>query len=211
MKSRSLESVVLADCLAELAGVFGAPLEEADVVALVAAGRFEMLSVLADDPRHAVDLRGAMAALIAAGMPAAATSRLNAVYCRLFLGLAGDPATLPYESAHRGDGRLFQAPAGEIADLLAERGLGAAIGVSEPADHLAIELALLEQLIRLESSVVGVDEHDTIAALIARLAAWTPDFAEAVARADTTGFYAALARVLVRLLGEIAPRYASAA
>jgi TorA-specific chaperone len=211
MTVRSLDPVALADCFAELAGVFGAPLEAADIAGLIENGGFEALGVLAADPRHAVDLNAAIAALKAAGTAETATGRLNAVYCRLFLGVGGNAATLPIESAHRGNGRLFQEPVAEIADLLTTHGLRPAAGFSEPPDHLAIELALLEQLIRLESSIVGIDERSTIAALRTRLAGWTPDFAAAVGSADATGFYAALARVLVRLLDDVAPRYASAA
>lgn len=211
MKHRFLDPVTLADCFAELAGVFGAPLEEADIAGLLENGRFEALSALADDARHAVDMRAALAALLAAGSPEAATSRLNATYCRLFLGLSGETATLPFESAHRGDGRLFQEPVAEVAEMLAAHGLCPAAGFVDAPDHLAIELALLEQLIRLEGSVVGADEHAAIAALRDRLAGWAPSFAEAVTHADPTGFYAALARVLVRLLEDVAPRYASAA
>lgn len=201
----------LADCLAELAGVFGAPLDAADIAAIVANGRFEALSALAGDPRHAADLASAITALSVAGDGAAATAALNAAYCRLFLGLGPEPASIPIESAHHGSGRLFQQPVADIAALLAERGLSIAAGCGEPADHLSIQLALLEQLIRLQENVVGSDERDNIDALRRRLLTWTPHFAAAVGRADPSGFYAALARVLVRLLDDAAPRHASAA
>lgn len=211
MKPKSYDPLVLADCLAELATVFGVPLDEAEARALGERGRFDALQALSGDPHHAVDLRAAIAALKAAGSAPEATSRLNGVFCRLFLGLGGDAATLPIESAHRGDGRLFQEPVDAMAALLAAHDLVPAADFVEPLDHLTVELSLLEQLIRAEASLVGIDERTSIEALRRRLAEWTPGFAEAVGRADPTGFYAALARVLVRLVNDIAPDLATAA
>lgn len=211
MKSRTIAPVQLADCLSELARLFGAPLEEAEIAALCAAGQFDALRVLAVDPHHALDLRGAIAALKVAGGPATATSLLNTVFCRLFLGLGGASSALPIESAHRGDGRLFQEPASIMTEMLVAHDLMPADGFAEPPDHLSIELSLLEQLIRLEASLVDVDEHAAVSALRRRLVEWTPSFAAAVAENDPTGFYAALARVLVRLLADTPSERASAA
>jgi TorA-specific chaperone len=211
MNSGRYDPATLADCFAELAAVFGAPLEPTDVGRLRETGRFDALAALAADPRHAADLAAALAALRTADTIETATSRLNAAFCTLFLGLGGNAATQPIESAHRGDGRLFQEPVEVMNDLLAAHGLRPAEGFVEPADHLSLELALLEQLIRLEVCLVDVDEHATIRALRLRLADWTPEFADEVGRADPSGFYAPLARVLVRLLDDAEPQFASAA
>lgn len=211
MKPKFSSPVDLADCFAELARLFGAPLEAREIAALVAAGRFDALHLLSVDARHAIDLRAALAVLMAVGDAEVAASRLNAVFCRLFLGLGPNPATQPIESAHRGDGRLFQEPASEMTALLVAHDLRPAEGFSEPPDHLSVELALLEQLIRLEASLVDVDEHADIEALGRRLASWTPDFAAALTENDPTGFYAALARILVRLVEDLTPRRATAA
>lgn len=211
MPHPELSAAVYADCLAELAGVFGAPLEASDITGLIGADGFEALSALRADPRHATDLDAALAILRAAGDGVTATSALNAAYCRLFLGLGPEPASIPIESAHHGSGRLFQQPVADIAALLTAHGLTVAQGCGEPADHLSVQLALMEQLIRLQENVVGSDARATIAALRQRLLTWTPNFAAAVGRADPTGFYAALARVLVRLLEDAEARYASAA
>lgn len=211
MKPHPLDPLDRADCYAELARLFGAPLEEAEVAALIANGRFDALRSLTHDPQHAVDLRGALAAVKAAGDVAAATSRLNAAFCRLFLGLGPHSTTLPIESAHRGDGRLFQEPAAAMSEMLVAHDLSPAEGFAEPPDHLSVELSLLEQFIRLEASLVEVDEHEATATLHRRLADWTPSLAEALTEHDPTGFYAALARILVRLLDADAPGFASAA
>ena len=202
MKFRSADPFQLADCLVELARLFGAPLEQADIAALFENGRFDALQALAGDPRHAVDLRSAIAAVKSAGDPAAATSRLNSIFCRLFLGLGPTPATLPIESAHRAGGRLFQEPAEIMSKMLATHGLCLTEGFAEPPDHLAVELSLLEQFIRLEASLVDIDKRVAISALHGRLVEWTPEFAEAVAEHDPSGFYAALAHILVRLLDD---------
>ncbi len=211
MKPKSIDPVGLADCFAELAHLFGEPLEQVEIASLVENGRFDALHVLAGDPRHAIDLRCAFATLRAPDGPAAVTSRLNATFCRLFLGIGGTSATQPIESAHRGDGRLFQEPVTVMSRMLAAHDLRPSEGFVEPPDHLSIELSLLEQLIRLEASVVDVDEYASIITLRRRIAEWTPGFANALASHDPTGFYAALARVLVRLLEEATPDRASAA
>lgn len=211
MKPAPMDPTVFADCCGELARLFGAPLERGEVAALIENGRFDALQTLAGDPRHAIDLRGALAAARAAGDVDAATSRLNAAFCRLFLGLGPVSETQPIESAHRGDGRLFQEPAAEMRDLLRAHDLVPADGFAEPLDHLSVELSLLEQFIRLETSLVEVDEHAATASLHRRLAEWTPRFAEALGEHDGTGFYAALARILVRLLEAETSDLASAA
>lgn len=205
MSMMLLDSECAADCLGELAGLFGAPLEEADVAVLMESGQFGRLQALARDPAHARDLATAIAAVRSAGSVEAATTRLNVDYCRLFLGLTGSAATQPIESAHRGDGRLFQDPVDSMTTLLVERGLRPADGFVEPPDHLTIELSLLEQLLRLDLGLLDVDESAAIETLRRRLAEWTPRFAEACRAADQTGFYAALARLLVRLLVEAEP------
>ena len=211
MKSRSIAPVELADCFAELARLFGAPLEEFEIAALGGVGYLLAVGVLAPPGHPALLPPGTRGGLWVAGDPAVATSRFNSVFCRLFLGLGGASAALPIESAHRGDGRLFQEPASIISEMLIAHDLVPARGFAEPPDHLAVELSLLEQLIRLEASLVDADEHAAISVLRRRLVEWTPSFAAAVAENDPTGFYAALARILVRLLTDVAPEQASAA
>lgn len=193
-------SFQFADCLTELARLFGAPLDATEIAALIINARFDALQSLDCDPRYQADLDEAIAAVTSAGNAAAATSRLNASFCRLFLGLGPTAATLPIESAHRGEGRLYQEPVAVMGDMLARHGLRLSDSFVEPADHLSVELSLLEQLIRLQASLVEVDERAAIETLSRRLVEWTPDFAKAVAAHDPTGFYAALARILVRLL-----------
>jgi TorA specific chaperone len=211
MKFKSADPFQLADCFAELARLFGAPLDEVEIAALFESGRFDALQALACDPRQAADLRGAIAAVKSAGDTATATSRLNSAFCRLFLGLGPTPATLPIESAHRGTGRLFQEPAALMSEMLAAHGLCLTESFAEPPDHLAVELSLLEQFIRLEASLVDIDGRAAISTLRRRLVEWTPDFAEAVAEHDPTGFYAALARILVRLLDDVVVDFVSVA
>ena len=205
MTYQPAHSLQLADCLAELARLFGDPLEQAEIAALIENGRFDALQALADEPQHEADLRAAIAAVTAVGDAAAATSQLNGAFCRLFLGLGPSPATLPIESAHRNDGRLFQEPAAIMSKMLAGYGLCPTGNFAEPPDHLSIELSLLEQIIRLEASVVDADERAAILALQRRLVEWTPAFAAALAEHDQTGFYAALARILVRLIANVVP------
>ena len=173
-----------ADICAAFADFFAAPLEAADIAALRADRRLGGLAPLCDRPAGQ-RARGVLAGL---GEPEAAASDLNAAFCCLFLGAGGpDGNAPPYESAYSGSGRLFQEPAAEMAKLLAAHGLGLAEGCCEPADHLAIELALLASLLA---------RPEPAAALVDRLLGWVPSFAARCAACDATGFYAALAALL---------------
>ena len=191
---------LLADCFRELAGFFGAPLERDDVADLRRTGRFGALDDLARDPAFAAELRNAIDAACAPATDAEAESLLNRSFGELFLGIGGRVGARPIESAHRGSGRLFQEPAAEMKVLLAERGLTPTEGFVEPPDHITIELSLLEQLMRLDSAVVGHADRPAIEAMRKRLASWVPAFATQCKAHDSSGFYAALAAVLVGLL-----------
>jgi TorA-specific chaperone len=123
---------------------------------------------------------------------AQATSRLNASFCRLFLGAGGLHGNAPpYESAYCGGGRLFQQPTAEMTELLAAYGLDVAAECCEPPDHLAIELAVMEALL-----TAPVVHPASVEALLDRLLGWVPAFAERCAACDPLGFYAALAALL---------------
>jgi TorA-specific chaperone len=177
-------SSTTADICAAFADFFAAPLEAADVAALRADGRLGGLAPLCDRPAGQ-RARGVLAGF---GDAAEAASDLNAAFCCLFLGAGGpDGNAPPYESAYCGSGRLFQEPTAEMAKLLAAHGLGVAEGCCEPADHLAIELALLAALLA---------GPEPATALVDRLLGWVPGFAARCAACDATGFYAALAALL---------------
>ena len=159
----------------------------------IAAHRVEPIAALMTDLGRDAELAPAIAAMRAAlaGEDEEVAVDLARAHARLFLGLAGPETVAPYESAHVGDGRLFQAPVGEMERLLAAHDLSVARDAGEPADHLAIETALMAGLVE--------EDHPDRAGLAARLAGWVPAFADACAARDRTGFYAAAARLVATL------------
>jgi TorA-specific chaperone len=129
-----------------------------------------------------------LAALAEPEDDAALALRLERTFGILFLGLAGPQTVPPYESAWRGNGRLFQQPVADMNALLAA--LDVHVGLAgEPADHIAIETELLARLI-----AAG---HPARAALAERLAAWLPAFQDALVVTDPSGFYAGAATALL--------------
>ncbi|MDT8856827.1 molecular chaperone TorD family protein [Paracoccaceae bacterium Fryx2] len=119
-------------------------------------------------------------------------ARLGMAHARLFAGVAGPRTVAPYESAHRGDARPCQSPVAEMEALLASRGLTVARSLTEPADHLSIQLTLLADLVAAE------DPART--AFAQRLNAWVPGFCRLCVARDLTDFYAGAALMLVTLL-----------
>ena len=118
--------------------------------------------------------------------------RVAIAHGRLFDGLAG-PETVPaMESAHVGEGRPFGPPVTDMERLLAAHDLSVADDAHEPADHLAIQLALMARL--------TAADHPDRAPLAARLAGWVPTFARACGAHDRVGFHAAAARLLATLV-----------
>jgi len=170
-----------------LAGLFAAAPSSAAVALLRRGEGSALLDELADDRRFASGVAMLRAAL-AEGDDAAVTRRLGIAFGRLFLGIGGPATVAPYESAVTCGGRLFQAPTGEMERLLAAHDLSVADRV-EPADHLAIEVALLARLIG--------EVHPDRRGLVERLAHWVPIFGDLVFDRDDTGFYAGAARLLV--------------
>lgn len=120
------------------------------------------------------------------------SARLGKVHAVLFAGLGGPATVSPYESAYSGDGRLFQAPVSEMADLLRRHGVHVSQAWSEAPDHLAVELTLIARLL--------AGGHGDGADLAGRLRRWLPAFAEQCAARDSSGFWSGAAQVLVALL-----------
>ncbi|MGR5503265.1 molecular chaperone TorD, partial [Vibrio sp. DNB22_10_4] len=83
---------------------------------------------------------------------------LSADFCDLFLKTDKHGA-LPYASMYIGtSGLLNDQPAQEMADLLAKHGIAVNKDLNEPADHLAIELDFLGNLI-IRSNELENDAH----------------------------------------------------
>ncbi len=132
---------------------------------------------------------------------------LAGTYARLFLGVGGRNAAPPYASAYCDEkGRLFQQPTAAMAALLRRLDIAVAEGVSEPPDHIAIELAVLAEICARADAARRAGETETAerfeceAAAFANdyLLVWIPDFCSDCLRLDQSGFYASAAAALLR-------------
>ncbi|MBL8590716.1 MAG: molecular chaperone TorD family protein [Methylobacteriaceae bacterium] len=195
-----LDRLAEADLWSWLVGVFAAPPGAGAIEAWRAGPARERLDDLAEDAELQPFVARMRAAMPDAESAAAVAARLNHLYGRLFLGVGGPSTIPPYESAHVGEGRLFQAPTAEMERLVAAHDLHVDPAFREPADHLAIELALMARL-------VGADHPDR-AALAARLAGWTPRFCRLCAGGDADGFFAGAAGLLAVLVARESRRVA---
>jgi TorA-specific chaperone len=171
-----------------IARLFAAPPTAAVVAALRRVASGAVLAELPDDGTVHDGLAPLLAALAEPEDDATLALELERSFGVLFLGLAGPRTVPPYESAWRGNGRLFQQPVADMNALLAELDIRAELA-GEPADHVAIETGLLAQLV--------ADAHPERAALADRLAAWLPGFQDALVVTDPTGFYAGAATALL--------------
>ncbi len=118
---------------------------------------------------------------------------VGSAYGMLFEGIGGPKTVSPYESVHRDGGRLFGAPAAEMEAILAAHDLSVAASAHEAPDHLAVELAAAARLL-----AEGEPDAD---AIIERLRGWVPAFAADCAAADSNGFWAGAAAVLIAIVG----------
>lgn len=120
--------------------------------------------------------------------PEAAVRELSGVFAFLFLGVGGRRGAPPYESVYSDDkGRTNQAAAGVMTALLAALDLKVLHNFPEPADHVAVELAVASAL--ANSGTV----EEQVAFLKSRLNSWLGDFAFACVRGDRSQFYAQVA------------------
>ena len=147
-----------------------------------------------------------------------AVAELNEVIARLLvrpdrqLELAADFAglflvdpkqgALPYESLYRGDAKLLmQASMTEMQARLQRLGIDVSDKYKEPADHLAIELDLMGNLIiRAAEAGTATEREQWLqeqeALLHQHLLGWFADFEQACRAVDRFGFYGASARLL---------------
>jgi TorA-specific chaperone len=117
------------------------------------------------------------------------SERIGQAYTLLFSGVAGPDTVSPYASVHL-CGRLFGDATGRMDQILATLGLTVVTAYREPADHLAIQLAVLAELMRREDWAKARQFRDQ------HLANWVPVFRDQCRARDPSGFYAGGAVVL---------------
>lgn len=127
---------------------------------------------------------------------------LAADFAQLFL-LDARAGALPYASAYEGGGStatLYSAAETRMREFLASRALAIQPDFREPADHLAVLLAVLAHFAEQQSSVpdVAAAARDQAALLRAGLLDWLPRFTERCQQVTPRfDFYPALATLLL--------------
>lgn len=127
---------------------------------------------------------------------------LAADFCELFL-TTDKTGALPYASMYIGESKLLNdKPAKEMAELMQSKGIGVKDGFNEPADHVAIELDFLGNMI-IRSNELEKLEHINDALLEQKafietyLLSWFPQFSEKCVKLDDFGFYGAVTELLI--------------
>ncbi|GAD78999.1 molecular chaperone TorD [Vibrio ezurae] len=127
---------------------------------------------------------------------------LSADFCDLFL-TSDKHAALPYASLYLEENKLLNgAPAQKMTQIMLEHGIEVDKGFNEPADHLAIELDFIGNLI-IRSNQLEKQAHLDAALneqklfIEQHLLSWIPQFSENCTQYDEFGFYSAVAELLV--------------
>ncbi|MBW3696614.1 molecular chaperone TorD [Vibrio sp. T187] len=127
---------------------------------------------------------------------------LAADFCDLFLK-SDKHGALPYASMYIGESKLLNGkPAQEMEKIMAQHGVGVNEDLKEPADHLAIELDFLGNLI-IRSNELEQERHmedafiEQKTFIVEQLQSWLPQFQAKCSEFDTFGFYSSVASLLV--------------
>ncbi|WCE28557.1 molecular chaperone TorD [Vibrio sp. SCSIO 43137] len=130
---------------------------------------------------------------------------LAADFCGLFLQTDKSGA-LPYASMYIGEnGLLNDKPAQEMQKLMQSQGVDVHSDLNEPADHIAIELDFLGNMI-IRSNELEKLEHIDQALLEQKafietyLLSWIPEFSKKCSKFDDFGFYSSVSTLLVDFL-----------
>ncbi|CAH8195339.1 MULTISPECIES: molecular chaperone TorD [Vibrio] len=130
---------------------------------------------------------------------------LAADFCDVFLKSNKDSA-LPYASIYIGQSGLLNAePAKAMTELMASHNIAVSTSLNEPADHIAIELDFLGNLI-IRSNELEQEQHldqafvEQYEFIQQHILSWVPQFSLRCQQIDQFGFYSALTELLVAFL-----------
>lgn len=192
-----------------LSGLFARELDAETLAAFRSDDGRAALSVLAAD----AELSPLAAAIEAIddgpAARAGALLDLATAFSRLFLGAGRHCSAPPYQSAFSGGtGRLFQQPVADMAAVLRDLDMSVAGSLTEPPDHIAVQLSVLAELCRREDAAESAGETAAADTLRGRqvdfikrhLMSWLPDFSGDCRAYDVHGFYAVAARATVGFL-----------
>ena len=180
-----------------------------DTLATYADGEVRTaLTHLAGDPAFG-EVASAVCDHLDQGRPwdRAARLALAADYGRLFQGAGGRRGVQPTQSGF-GQTNTHGDPWRAMTALFAEAGFALPSGWVEPEDHIGLQLALAGALHGAMAEALRAGDEGAAATAADRLyrlsqnhlAVWVPDFCAAVQRADTGGFYRAVAGLTARLI-----------
>ncbi|CAH8197286.1 molecular chaperone TorD [Vibrio aestuarianus] len=130
---------------------------------------------------------------------------LAADFCDVFLKSNKDSA-LPYASIYIDQSGLLNAePAKAMTELMASHNIAVSTSLNEPADHIAIELDFLGNLI-IRSNELEQEQHldqafvEQYEFIQQHILSWVPQFSLRCQQIDQFGFYSALTELLVAFL-----------
>ncbi|RQH04423.1 TorD/DmsD family molecular chaperone [Paraburkholderia dinghuensis] len=126
------------------------------------------------------------------------TVTLQRRYTALFEGVFRQRGAPPYASVWDGTGRLFGPAVERMQHLLRDLDVRMAPDCTEPADHVAVQLAALAEALRQ-------NRVDTIQTLHSEMRDWTGRFTAALIATEGSSFYGNAARFLSALVEQIAP------
>ncbi|WP_375322648.1 molecular chaperone TorD [Aliivibrio logei] len=130
---------------------------------------------------------------------------LSADFCQAFLGSDKNSA-LPYASIYLDKSGLLNAkPAQDMRELLEKYKIAQKAEFNEPADHIAIELDFLGNLILMTNQQTSEEDFEAymsaqLSFINKQLLSWTPKFNHICKERDEFGFYAAVTTFLVTFL-----------
>jgi TorA specific chaperone len=175
------------------AALFSEPMDAATIAACRARHQIVPLGHLPDAAWSKAPLQRALRIIEDTGDVETVTSLLNRDFCALFLGIQGPHRVVPACRSDYLDDAAKAAPA--LETLLADNGLALTDRFVEPADHIAVGLAIMAWLL----NAMRVEDHIVIEPSVfldTHLLSWVPAFAARCDAVDTTGCYAAFATLL---------------
>lgn len=127
----------------------------------------------------------------------AMAATLERVYTRLFSGVAGSATVSLFASVDL-EGRLFGDATARMDAALIELGMSVAVDNHEPTDHLAIQLAVLCELLRRDDATAVRRFAEQ------QMCNWIPRFADQCRACDPGGFYAGAATLVDQITSALA-------
>ncbi|KLV07112.1 molecular chaperone TorD [Photobacterium aquae] len=185
-----------------MSSLFARELTEQDITEYNNGDMVTFFSGLAMTPELAAPVASFRDALERLNAREDAQLELAADFCGLFLSTPKSGA-LPYASMYVGEsGLMNDKPAQDMNKLMDDYGIAQRKEFNEPADHLAVELDFMGNLIIMANQQTSEEKTEELMQaqldfLNTMLLNWLPTFTQATQSRDPFGFYAAAAKILL--------------